>query len=46
VRVGEDLIPNIESVDNVFEKYKDQEIDITFGYIDPKGHFIPDIKGE
>lgn len=46
VRVGNDLISNVESVDDILKKYQGQEIDITFGYIDPKRGFIPDLKGE
>lgn len=46
VRVGNDFISNVESVDDILKKYQGQEIDITFGYIDPKRGFIPDLKGE
>lgn len=46
VRVGGDFISDAESVDRILGKYKGQEVDITFGYIDPKRGFIPDLKGE
>lgn len=46
VRVGGDFISDAESVDSILGRYKGQEVDITFGYIDPKRGFVPDLKGE
>lgn len=46
VKIGNDFVSDAEEVDTILNKYKDQDFDITFGYIKPDGKFVTDFKGE
>lgn len=46
VRIGSDIVSDINLVDDTLAKYQGQDIDITFGYIREGKGFVTELKGE